>query len=245
MSFQMNSPAGKQVLAMLRDGDYAHPGENTAIAEALSPVRRTEVRRVLDAGCGRGGTAHWLRQNGWGTVVGLDIDAESVAYASTKYPEVRFYAMDVARAGELPEEPFDLVCCFNTYYAFPDQPAALRSLRKACRPGASLVLFDYSRIANQPLPVSLGDEIGHPINLSRIEEELRESGWQLAEVNDISERYVLWYESLLSRLRANRSAIVAVAGEEMCQYVADWYGELYRGLAARTIGGALIIAVAH
>jgi len=241
----MNSPAGKQVLAMLRDGDYAHPGEDAAIAEALAAVRRAEVRRVLDAGCGRGGTADWLRQDGWGAVVGLDIDGESIAYATRTYRDVRFYTMDVGQAERIPEEPFDLVCCFNTFYAFPDQPAALRSLRKVCRPGARLVVFDYCQFADRPLPAALGEEIGRPVNLARIGEQLRQSDWELSEAKDISDRYVIWYERLLSRLSTNRSAIVAVAGEEMCRYVAHWYGELHRGLVARNIGGALITAVAR
>ena len=244
MSFKMNSPAGKRVLAMLRDGDYAHPGEDSAIAEALSLVPHSEVRRVLDAGCGRGGTADWLSRNAWGSVVGLDIDDESIRYATKTYPDVRFYTMDVAQAARLPELPFDLVSCFNTYYAFPDQAAALRSLRSVCRPGAHLVLFDYCEFPNRQVPASLGEEIGRPVKFADIGDQLCQSDWDLSEKKDITDQYVMWYERLLSRLSTNRSAIVAAAGEEMCQYVAHWYGELHRGLMARTIGGTLVTAVA-
>jgi hypothetical protein len=30
MTFKMNSPEGKAILALVRDGDYAHPGEEEA-----------------------------------------------------------------------------------------------------------------------------------------------------------------------------------------------------------------------
>ena len=52
--FQLNSPLGKALLALVREGDYAHPGEEEAIALATALVDRPECRRVLDVGCGRG-----------------------------------------------------------------------------------------------------------------------------------------------------------------------------------------------
>jgi len=241
----MHSPVGNRVLAILRDGDYAHPKEGTAVAEALTAVQRAEVRRVLDAGCGRGGTANLLSQHDWGTVVGLDIDGESIEYATRTCAEVGLFALDVKQAGQLPEEPFDLVCCFNAYCAFPDQPAALRSLHQVCRPGARLVLFNCCRFAHQQLPAALGEEIGRPVEFAVFSDRLGQTGWKLLEIQNITDHYVAWYERLLRRLSINRSAIIAVAGEEMCQYVDRWYGALHCGLMARTIGGALITAVAN
>ncbi len=51
----MNSPMGKQILALIRDGDYAHAGEEEAIELTLKNVSKDPGRRVLDVGCGRGG----------------------------------------------------------------------------------------------------------------------------------------------------------------------------------------------
>ena len=57
MPFAMNSFQGKQALALIRGGDYAHAGEEEAIELTLSSVEKNSATQILDAGCGRGGTA--------------------------------------------------------------------------------------------------------------------------------------------------------------------------------------------
>ena len=52
----MNSPEGKQILALVRKGDFAHPGEE-AIDICFSSLEKDPSREVIDIGCGRGGTA--------------------------------------------------------------------------------------------------------------------------------------------------------------------------------------------
>ena len=51
----MSCATGKRLLALVREGDYAHPGEAEAIRLLLAGVRPDEHRRILDAGCGGGG----------------------------------------------------------------------------------------------------------------------------------------------------------------------------------------------
>jgi cyclopropane fatty-acyl-phospholipid synthase-like methyltransferase len=60
----MNSPQGKRILALVREGDYAHPGEERAIDLIFSSLPRDAAREVLDVGCGRGGTADYVRAHG-------------------------------------------------------------------------------------------------------------------------------------------------------------------------------------
>jgi len=145
MKFRMNSPQGKEILALVRGGDYAHPGEEAAIAQVAQTLPRRDINRLLDVGCGRGGTADWLVRHGWGTVVGVDIDGESIEYARHRYGGVDFARLDVVDLHQLQQEPADLAYLFNAFYAYPDQPAALKSLRKVCRCVAYLLIFDYTQ----------------------------------------------------------------------------------------------------
>ena len=64
---RMNSITGKQILALARGGDYAHPGEEEAIELVMAPVAKRPDQVVLDVGCGCGGTAHYLADHGWGS----------------------------------------------------------------------------------------------------------------------------------------------------------------------------------
>ena len=52
--FSMNSSRGKQVLALIRAGDYAHAGEEEAIELTIAAIPKKPDQRTLDAGCGRG-----------------------------------------------------------------------------------------------------------------------------------------------------------------------------------------------
>ena len=82
----MNNATGKRLLALIRDGDYAHPGEEEANELLFAGVRPDPRRRVLDAGCGGGGTAAWVQARGLGAVTGVEIDARTAQLARRAPP---------------------------------------------------------------------------------------------------------------------------------------------------------------
>ena len=86
----MNDPDGKRLLAAVRDGDFAHAGEEAAVRMAWTPLPKRPDQGCLDAGCGRGGTAALVQSEQWSQVIGLDIDAETISFAQSAYPSVKF-----------------------------------------------------------------------------------------------------------------------------------------------------------
>jgi SAM-dependent methyltransferase len=244
MSFRLNTPQGKAILALARGGDYAHPGEEHAIAQVAEALPRAAIRRLLDVGCGRGGTADWFHRHQWGTVVGVDIDSASIDYARGQYPGVEFVHLDVLALDRLDRDPFDLAYLFNSFYAFPDQRAALRTIRTACKPGGHLLIYDYTQQAGSVLPEALGAEIGTPIVLEYIGAWMAEADWELMAVDDWSERYVAAYADLLRRFEHHQAAIVAMHGADWYEFVVAWYGALRQALATGALGGTVLMAVA-
>jgi SAM-dependent methyltransferase len=238
--FRMNSPQGKEVLALIRKGDYAHPGEEEAVEAVASGLPRPSIHRILDVGCGRGGTANWFHQHGWGEVVAIDIDADSIDSERKTYPQVRFHACDVADLGRLSLPSFDLVYLFSSFYAFADQRAALGAIRGACREGAHLVIFDYTQPQGGRLPPALGTEIGQPIVLADLKAWMQAEAWQPISVKDMTDRFVSWYDTMLNKAVSNRQAILATAGEDWYDYVVSWYGALRDALATGQVGGSVI-----
>lgn len=240
----LNSPEGKQILATLRDGDYAHPGEDEAVALTLQGLAPDPGQRVLDVGCGRGGTAEWIRRHGWTQVVGVDVDAEVIGYARQRYPQVHFRDCDVLALPEADLGLFDLICLFNSFYAFGDQPAALRALRAVSAPGARLRLFDYAQPTPGPLPAALGTEIGKPVALDRIADQLADAGWYEPVFTDLTQHYIGWYQYLLDKLAALRAQITADHGADWHTFFTGWYGALHQALIDGQIRGVLIAATA-
>ncbi|MDD2769909.1 MAG: methyltransferase domain-containing protein [Methylococcus sp.] len=245
MAFKMNSPAGKAILARARNGDYAHPGEEEAILAAVEGLPRGSIRRLLDVGCGRGGTADWFRRQGWGEVTGIDIDALSIRYASQRYPEVRFQQQDICSLAAGQFNGFDLIYLFTALYAFPDQAEALRRMRNAARSGGFLLLVDYTRPAGSPPPPELGPEIGNPIERETLAGTLSAAGWALQAETDWSRRFVGWYEDLLMRFERERDWIVGTHGPDWYAYVTGWYGALRQALDEGRLGGTVVRAVAE
>ena len=110
--------------------------------------RYAHGRRVLDAACGEGyGSA--LLADVAQSVVGVDIDAEVVAQARSRYGKdgkVRFEAASVARV-PLADASVDLVVSFETieHLEGDDQPAMLAEFARVLAPGGLLILSSPNR----------------------------------------------------------------------------------------------------
>ncbi len=243
--FAMNSFKGKQVLALVRDGDYAHAGEEEAIELAMAPIARDPGRDLLDAGCGLGGTAAYLQRHGWGRVTAFDIEPRAIEGARRTHPGPTFLACDIVAAPGQLDRRFDVITMFNVLYALPNQPAGLRALADVAAPGATLAIFDYvdtGAYQRDPLIDAGGPFLPHPVKRDGIESLLAGSGWRLQETKVIDETYVGWYVALVAKIEAKKAAIVARVGADGFDHVFGLYGGLLERLRAGVLGGALVYA---
>lgn len=244
--FAMNSFLGQRILSLVRDGDYAHAGEEEAIELAMADVAKDPRRLILDAGCGRGGTADYLRRHGWGRVTGFDIQADSIESARRTYPECRFLVCDVVDADrEIGEAP-DLICMFNAYYCFPDQAAALRALARVARPGTAMVLFDHvDRGGYQDAPLLDAGEpfLRNPPLLAAMPERLAAAGWRATGTRQLHDAYIGWYTTLVGKIERSRDRIVAIAGPAGYDHVLALYQGLVDAARGGRLGAAIVTAV--
>src|SRR3990167_10845553 len=135
---------GKKYMSYIRGGDYTHPGEEQAILETLSPFPKDKNRLILDVACGLGGTANFIQKNGWGKVVGFDIEPASIEYAKQAYPGVEFHVSDVIDVSKtLSDKKFDMICIFSSFLVFNYQKTALKTLHSIAKEDAQLVIFEY------------------------------------------------------------------------------------------------------
>jgi len=170
--FEMNSLNGKKALALVREADFAHPGDKRAIEMVFKHLPRDPSKRVLDVGSGLGATADLIRHEGWGRVTGIDQNRGAVVYANETYPRCHFVCCDVSAVDQRVEPGFPIVVSFCAFYAFRDQGAALAALARVATPEAKLALFDY---------VDRGDYAADPILedacVRRLLEDLQSGAW--------------------------------------------------------------------
>jgi SAM-dependent methyltransferase len=232
-----------RILSLVRDGDYAHAGEEEAIDLAMSGAGKNEHRLILDAGCGRGGTAGYLHRNGWGRVIGIDIQAESIKVAAQNHPSSRFLVCDVSEVdGRVDERP-DLICMFNAYYCFKDQAQALRSLLKIARPHTQMIIFDHvdrGGYQDDPLMDAGMPFLPSPLRLSEVRERMMDAGWRAPDILEIHDAYVGWYTKLVARIERTRDAITDLAGQAGYEHVHRLYQGLLNAALHKKLGAAII-----
>ena len=97
-----------------------------------------EGKDVLDIACGEGYGSACLARLGARSVVGVDIDAESVAHARRKYGiEARVGSAESIPAGD---DEFDLIVSFETIEHIANPGGFLDECARVCRPGGTLVV---------------------------------------------------------------------------------------------------------
>ena len=99
-------------------------------------------RRVLDAACGTGYGSEMLACFGGArSVVGLDVDARAVDYASRRHAAagVEFHAADASRTG-LTDGSIDVVVSFETVEHVPDAEGLIDEFARVLTPDGLLVM---------------------------------------------------------------------------------------------------------
>jgi len=236
----MNSPTGKKILALVRKGDYAHAGEEEAVDIVFKNIPKDPARALLDIGCGRGGTAHYVQSKGWGKVTGVDIDTESIAYAGAAYPEIDLITADAMSLKDKVSKKFDIIYLFNALYALPDHPRLLEQLRNLARPGGQLIVFDYLRKSDKD---TFPFKDWNALYMPTVRDAFSASGWQVGDIIDISRLYEKWYGELVSRIKENAAGITSLAGEEWFDFVKAFYQHLLESIEKGVLGGAIIYSL--
>jgi SAM-dependent methyltransferase len=241
----MNNATGKRLLALVREGDYAHPGEEEANELLFAGVRPDPRRRVLDAGCGGAGTAAWVQARGLGAATGIELDAATARLARERHPEVTVVEGDLQQAGRVLAGPFDLVYSMTAVYAAPDQTAVFRELGALAAPGAELRLFEYADPRGLFAAATAGDPSWgwwHPLRPLELPEMLTSAGWAALETLDLQPEFVHWYRRLCDRISAQRHEITRAFGRDWYDFVAREYAGILEMIHAGVLGGVLVRA---
>ncbi|HCU04919.1 MAG TPA: hypothetical protein DIC51_01155 [Coxiellaceae bacterium] len=242
----MRQYTGKQLLTFIRNGRYAHAGEEEAITMMMDQFKKSPDQMILDVGCGLGGTAHFIQQNGWGQVTGLDIENNSIQDAKKHYPHMNFLTADVHQISEIFKNTFDIICLFNAFYSFREQNKALSALAITAKPQANLAIFDYLDLCESyknPLFCDGKDAMPFiPIRLDTIESMLFNAGWKLLDTLVINEQYKIWYTNLVMKLTSKKEEAIKQFGQAIYDQASDTYHKLLNAIIKKELGGVIIYA---
>jgi cyclopropane fatty-acyl-phospholipid synthase-like methyltransferase len=127
-------------------------------------VKIQPSERVLDAGCGVGGSSLWLVQERSVDVVGITLPAGQIAMARSYAAQrgladrVHFEQADFT-ATPFPDGSFDVVWAVESLCHAPRKAAFYQEAARLLRPGGRVVVADYVR-ADRPLDHT-GEQLLH------------------------------------------------------------------------------------
>jgi ubiquinone/menaquinone biosynthesis C-methylase UbiE len=155
-----------------------HAREAAQLRDIIAQHKQTDGATLLDVACGTGQHIAFLRDDF--VIEGLDLDAELLAIAQQKHPDLVFHQADMLDF-ELGKQ-FDVVTCLFSSIGYvqtlPKLHTALQTMSKHTKPGGVLVVEPwFSRAQFIPGHVA-GLFIDQPdlkiarMNVGRLEDEL-------------------------------------------------------------------------
>ena len=105
----------------------------------IEPLLPANAPRVLEVGCGGGGTLAWLKESGraqW--TAGVELSPEAAAVARTRVDQVHCGDADELLVN-FPEDSFDLILCLDVLEHLVDPWATLGKIQALLRPGGRII----------------------------------------------------------------------------------------------------------
>mmetsp|Transcript_34922 Transcript_34922/g.56071 ORF Transcript_34922/g.56071 Transcript_34922/m.56071 type:complete len:278 (+) Transcript_34922:47-880(+) len=198
-------------------------------------------QKVLDVGCGIGGSALYMAKVCGADVLGVDYSDNMLETARQRLREaetatgqkysVRYEMHDVTKS-KFPENSFDVIYSRDCILHIGDKPALFKSFFKWLKPGGTLFITDYCR---GPPPGSkafqeyLKDREYQLVQPHEYTQCVRDAGFVNVVGKDVTDKFVQVLQRELKYAEAIRDEYIVEFTEKDYNYIVDgWKAKLVR-----------------
>lgn len=224
--------------------DEFHIGGRPATVELAARLGLAPAMRVIDIGCGLGGTSRHLAKEFGCRVVGIDLSAEYVAVAAdlsgrTGFSDRTAYAQASAAALPFAAGAFDGAVMLHVGMNIADKAALFREIRRVLIAGAPFGLYDVMRVGTgelaYPLPWA-SDAAASLVETTEIYRDLLEkAGFQVVSMRDRREAALQTLHKLAARAKQQAPSplgLQVVMGPQARRKVGNMTAALEAGVIA-------------
>ncbi len=181
--------------------DQLHLGGLEASESLLRAADLKPDGRLLDLGCGLGGTARLAAEKFGVEAIGLDLTHALVAgaqqlSAALSTPVNARFLQGNALALPFPDQYFDTVVMQHCLLNLPEPETALRECRRVLKPNGQLVLHEVLQgpggIPYYPVPWAASAGQSFLVDQSTLTDWLNTCGFKTSCVDDLSEQALNW-----------------------------------------------------
>jgi cyclopropane fatty-acyl-phospholipid synthase-like methyltransferase len=232
-----------KLLSQVRNNDHAHAGGDDHIDRLVDEIPG-EQSRLLDIGCGLGGTMQHLHRVGWQEVVGIDLNQASIEVACERFPDGKFYTLDAMNINSAELGWFSHFVSINTFIHISDKQQLLRTIGQTANCNARIFISDFRDLGGykrSPISVAGSDPFSFPFeNDDAIAGLFHEAGWQIDATENVSVEYCCWYKEFINQIFDAAPAIIEKIGDTGYAQLSNEYLQ-YIDLFERGLLGAVFI----
>ncbi len=233
-------------LEELSDFDHLHYNGITSVDEAIIKTSINKKSLVLDIGSGIGGPARYLAKKTSAFIYAVELQKElnNIAVQLTNNyklkKHIKHLQADILKYN-FEKESFDAIVSWLALYHIPRRKKLLEKLNTVLKKRGFFYVEDFflkSKLDKEDEYVlSKSFHANHLVEYELYIEELRSSGFQIIEVEDLSKEWIIFTKKRYFDYKKNISTYLKVHDNKTVNNVLKFYELAYNLLFKNKIGG--------